>query len=88
MVQISENIGAGLDFKGAKISGIRFPSGAGRCGMSTADIRFSKISRLPVPRGAGVLDFSVSHFRKHNSGPIREEISVECAQGETQKKHG
>ena len=37
-----------------------------------------QISELSAPRSAGVSGFSVSHFRKHKPGPIRQEISVVC----------
>ena len=41
-----------------------------------------------TPRSAGVSGFSVSHFRKHKPGPIRQEISAVCLEGENQKTHG
>ena len=60
-----------------QISDFRSQSGAGGCGISTADLRFQNSDPRMPPQDAGVSELSVPYFRMQNSDTrLHQEVSV------------
>ena len=59
-----------------QISDFRSQSGAGRCGISTADLRFQNSDPRMPPQDAGVSELSVPYFRMQNSDTRHQDRSI------------